>query len=97
MSDLGHCAHCGAAWDERHERGECGVAAATSRILGLSDARETEVKRLTRQLAVAVAEHDRLRENFARLAEWAENYDGEVAGWMRDVLDGRDFPSSGGQ
>jgi hypothetical protein len=27
------CAHCGAVWDERHERGECGVRGATERIL----------------------------------------------------------------
>jgi rubredoxin len=27
------CPHCGAVWDEAHEHGQCGVAAATRRIL----------------------------------------------------------------
>lgn len=37
------CSHCGALWDERHERGECGVASATARIL---DAPEPEPDRV---------------------------------------------------
>ncbi len=27
------CSHCGAVWDDRHRRGECGVGAATARVL----------------------------------------------------------------
>lgn len=27
------CDYCGASWDEAHERGECGVASATERLL----------------------------------------------------------------
>lgn len=29
----GFCEHCGAAWDDAHEQGRCGVADATARIL----------------------------------------------------------------
>jgi hypothetical protein len=30
---LDTCGTCGAVWDAAHERGECGVASATERIL----------------------------------------------------------------
>lgn len=30
---MSYCSHCGAAWDEAHAQGQCGVADATRRIL----------------------------------------------------------------
>jgi predicted nucleic acid-binding Zn-ribbon protein len=38
MSDgLDFCSHCGAMWDDNHERNGCPVMGTTARILGASD------------------------------------------------------------
>jgi hypothetical protein len=45
--------------------------------------------------ATATTALDELRRQMVAVAEWAERYDGEIAGTIRDVLDGRDFAGGG--
>jgi predicted nucleic acid-binding Zn-ribbon protein len=42
------CTHCGAMWDDNHEKNGCPVMGATARILGATEDQAEEVQRKKR-------------------------------------------------